>query len=102
VQQAQKERDRKESAALIKKMVQFNSLVVTPILEKIQVRARACLCRFVAPGFVAERWHVGAADRTFRAAAAKTSRPPSRPLAARQNRSETHGPATGPSSPAEL
>lgn len=35
--QAQKEKDRKDSAMLIKKMVQFNSLVVTPIMDKIQV-----------------------------------------------------------------
>ncbi len=37
VTQAQKEKDRKESSMMIKKMVQFNSLVVTPILDKIQV-----------------------------------------------------------------
>jgi len=34
VQQAQKERDRKAAAQTLKKLVQFNSLVVTPILEK--------------------------------------------------------------------
>eukprot|EP00877_Chromochloris_zofingiensis_P006644 jgi/Chrzof1/2232/Cz11g07180.t1_TIC110[v5.2] len=36
VQQAQKERDRKASAAIIKKLVQFNALVVTPLLDKIK------------------------------------------------------------------
>jgi hypothetical protein len=59
VQQAQKEKERKESAAIVKKMVQFNSLVVTPILDKIQVgdcevgvpRGAGGLCS-PAPGLV--------------------------------------------------
>uniref|UniRef100_A0A383VE54 Uncharacterized protein n=1 Tax=Tetradesmus obliquus TaxID=3088 RepID=A0A383VE54_TETOB len=34
VQQAQKERDRRSAAQVLKKLVQFNALVVTPIVEK--------------------------------------------------------------------
>eukprot|EP00879_Flechtneria_rotunda_P009976 GHRR01010432.1.p1 GENE.GHRR01010432.1~~GHRR01010432.1.p1 ORF type:complete len:735 (+),score=296.51 GHRR01010432.1:437-2641(+) len=36
VQQAQKERDRRSAAQVLKKLVQFNALVVTPILEKVK------------------------------------------------------------------
>eukprot|EP00878_Enallax_costatus_P008337 GHUV01008715.1.p1 GENE.GHUV01008715.1~~GHUV01008715.1.p1 ORF type:complete len:884 (+),score=360.27 GHUV01008715.1:261-2912(+) len=36
VQQAQKERDRRSAAQVLKKLVQFNALVVTPIIEKVK------------------------------------------------------------------
>lgn len=36
VQQAQKERDRRNAAQVLKKLVQFNALVVTPIVEKVK------------------------------------------------------------------
>ena len=52
VAQAQKERgDAREAAALIKRMVQFNQLVVTPMLDRlkglsaaeVEVRGAACI-----------------------------------------------------------
>lgn len=36
VQQAQKERDRRNAAQVLKKLVQFNALVVTPIIDKVK------------------------------------------------------------------
>jgi hypothetical protein len=36
VTQAQKERDRRAAAQVLKKLVQFNALVVTPVLERVK------------------------------------------------------------------
>jgi hypothetical protein len=41
--QASKERDRKAAAATVRKLVQFNSLVVTPLVEKVGGLGLACV-----------------------------------------------------------
>jgi hypothetical protein len=55
VTQAQKERDRRAAAQVLKKLVQFNALVVTPVLERVktgglELAAGTCIvCAIVDP-----------------------------------------------------
>lgn len=52
ITQAQREggRDRREFASIIKKMLQFNALMVTPLLEKVKVSPMGyCVGCRVAP-----------------------------------------------------
>ncbi len=65
VQQAQKERDRRSAAQVLKKLVQFNALVVTPVLERVKTGGRGyCSWRasVVREVLAAQHMHMNAAD----------------------------------------